>query len=226
MSKGGVTRKIEDTLAALDRKELKRALYLTENNPKLERQHQFIEEAARTCLANKDNKKVCEEAIKMARDKVHETTSLPLDDTSLEGLEQYLTSNTPVSEPEIKEQGQVKTPVDFTKSQKTDTELFEECQECHVAVAASRFADICAERPDEAGGCELIGRSLENENTEPVDWLKAMVQTAEKAQGKAKEEMVGAISELTDYLEKRNSPFLKALDREVNDDNNHQAETG
>lgn len=217
--KGGITKRLEDTLKALDEKQLKKALYLTENNPKLERQHQFLQEAARVCLANKDNKKACEQAIKEARDRVHETTSLPLDDTSLEGLEQYLTPNIPISEREVKEHGQMQeiqaAPSGFlTKAQKTDEELFEECEECHVAVAASAFADICAERPEEAGGCELIGRSLENENTEPADWLKAMVETAERAQGKAKEEMAGAITELTDYLERRNSPFLKALDKE------------
>jgi hypothetical protein len=222
MSKGGITKKLEDTLKALDEKQLKKALYLTENNPKLERQHQFIEGAARICLANRDNRKACEQAINEAREKVHSTVSLPLDDTSLEGLEQYLTPNVPVSEPEVKEQGQVQEiqviPNGFLdKAQKTDDELFEECEECHVAVAASKFADICAEKPEEAGGCELIGRSLENENTEPVDWLKAMVETAEKAQGKAKEEMVGAITKLTDYLERRNSPFLKALEQEGGD---------
>ena len=102
----------------------------------------------------------------------------------------------------------------LSKAQKTDEELFEECEECHVAVAASRFADVCAENREEAGGCELIGRSLENENTEPGDWIKAMVQTAEKAQGKAKQEMAGAITELTEYLERRNSPLLKAIDKE------------
>ncbi len=217
--KGGITKRLEDIKDALDRRELKKALYLGEAKG-LERHHTWIEEAARTCLANRNDKKVCEQAIKEARDRVHETTSLPLDDTSLEGLEQYLTPNTPVSEPEVKEQVQVQeiqTPASgfLAKAQKTDEELFEECEECHVAVAASRFADICAERPEEAGGCELIGRSLENENTEPADWLKAMVETAERAQGKAKEEMVGAISELTGYLERRNSPFLKSLDQEV-----------
>jgi len=220
--KGGITKRLEDTLKALDEKQLKKALYLTENNPKLERQHQFIEEAGRTCLANKHNRKVCEEAIKMARDKVHETVSLPLDDTSLEGLEEYLTPEK--SERNVRETETVKTPMVpdgfLAKAQKTDDALFEECEECHVAVAAAKFADICAEKPEEAGGCELIGRSLENENTEPVDWLKAMVETAEKAQGKAKEEMVGAISELTDYLERRNSPFLKALDKDVKDEQN------
>ncbi len=104
----------------------------------------------------------------------------------------------------------------MAKAEKTDEEIFQECEECNVAVAAAKFADICAERREEAGGCELIGQSLEDKNTEPVDWLKAMVQTAEKAQGKAKEEMTGAITELTEYLERRNSPLLKALDKEGN----------
>ena len=206
--KGGITKRIEDIKAALEKKELKRALYLSEAKG-LERHHQWIEEAARTCLANKDNKKACEQAIKEAREMVQETVSLPLDDTSLEGLEDYL------SKPEPESVKPPTAPSGFlAKAQKTDAELFEECEECHVAVAAAKFADICAEKPEEAGGCELIGRSLENENTEPVDWLKAMVQTAEKAQGKAKEEMVGAISELSDYLGQRNSPLLKALDKE------------
>ncbi|GAJ25056.1 unnamed protein product, partial [marine sediment metagenome] len=54
--KGGVTKKLEDTVKALDQSQLKKALYLTEGNEKLSRQHQFLEEAARICLANKDSK--------------------------------------------------------------------------------------------------------------------------------------------------------------------------
>ena len=216
--KGGVTKKIEDTILALDKGQLKKAIYLTEGHEKLSRQHQFVEEAARTCLANKDNKEICRAAINEARNKIQDTVSLPIDDTSLEGLEEYMTEqNLP------EETKSVETPAApsgfLAKAQKTDDELgkeaFEECEECHVAVAASKFADVCAENREEAGGgCELIGRSLANENTVPVDWLKAMVQTVEKAQGKAKEEMAGAITELTEYLERRNSPFLKALDKE------------
>jgi len=211
--KGGVTKRLEDTVSALDKGQLKKALYLTEGHEKLSRQHDFVEEAARTCLANKDNKEVCQAAMNEARDKVHDTASLPVDDTSLEGLEDYMTEQ---KLPE--ETNSVETPAVpsgfLSKAQKTDEELFEECEECHVAVAASRFADVCAENREEAGGCELIGRSLENETTEPVDWMKAMVQTAEKAQGKAKQEMTGAITELTEYLERRNSPLLKALEDE------------
>lgn len=200
--KGGVTKRIEDTVKALGQKQLKKALYLTEGNPKLERHHQWVEEAARTCLANKGNKEICQSAMNEARNKIQDTISLPIDDTSLEGLEEYLS-------PE-KQPGETKP-----SSEKTNEELFEECEECHIAVAASRFADICAEHPEEAGNaCKAISEKLEDENTEPVDWIKAMVQTAEEAKGQAKEEMVEAVTELIDYLERQNSPFLKELDKE------------
>jgi len=214
--KGGVTKKLEDTVSALDKGQLKKALYLTEGHEKLSRQHDFVEDAARTCLANKDNKEVCQAAMNEARNKIQDTISLPIDDASLEGLEEYMTEQNLPEETKPVEAPAV--PSGFlAKAQKTDDEVFEECEECHVAVAASRFADVCAENREEAGGCELIGRSLENEKTEPVDWIKAMVQTAENAQGEAKQEMVAAVTELTDYLEKRNSPFLKALDTEGGD---------
>ena len=210
--KGGVTKRIEEITKALDQKQLKKALYLSEAKG-LERHHEWIQEAARTCLVNREDKSACEQAIRRAREKVQGTASLPVDDSSLEGLEEYMTEQ---KLPE--EMKSVETPAVpsgfLSKAQKTDEELFEECEECHVAVAASRFADVCAGNREEAGGCELIGRSLENENTEPVDWIKAMVQTAEKAEGKAKQEMTGAITELTEYLERRNSPLLKAIDKE------------
>ncbi len=210
--KGGITHRLDEVVKSLDQKQLKKALNLSEVKG-LEKHHEWIQEAARTCLANKNNKKVCEQAIKEARGKVQDTISLPLDDTSLEGLEEYMTEQKLPDEV-----APVETPVApskfLAKAQKTDEELFENCEECHVAVAASRIADVCAEEPEEAGGCELIGRSLADENTEPTDWIRAMVETAEKAQGKAKEEMAGAITELTEYLERRNSPLLKTLDKE------------
>jgi len=216
--KGGITRRVEEVTKALDGKQLKKALYLSEVKG-LEKHHQWIQEAARTCLANKDNKEVCKAAITEARNKIQDTVSLPIDDTSLEGLEEYMTEQKlPEETKPVEPPAPAETPAApsgfLAKAQKTDEELFESCEECHVAVAASRFADVCAENREEAGGCELIGRSLENENTEPVDWLKAMMQTAEGAQGKAKEEMVGALAELGDYLTQRNSPLLKALDKE------------
>ena len=222
--KGGVSKRLEETVAALDKGQLKKALYLTEGHEKLSRHHEFIKEAARICLANKDDKKTCQAAINEARNKVQETISLPVDDTSLDGLEEYLIDTSPSETPaEI-------APARkgfLAKAEKSDEELFRNCEECNIAVAAAKFADVCAESREEAGvGCELIGRSLENPNTEPVDWLKAMIETAEKARGKAKQELTAAVSELTEYLEKRNSPLLKALDKGGYDDNSHQSETG
>jgi len=216
--KGGITKRIEDITKALDQKQIKKALYLSEANG-LERHHEWVQEAARTCLANRDDKGACEQSIKEARNNVQSTVSLAIDDTSLEGLEEFMTEQKLPEETKSVETP-AETPVSpggfLAKAEKTDEELFEECEECHVAVAASRFASVCAENREEAGSCELIGRSLEDENTEPVDWLKAMVETTEKAQGKAKEEMVGALAELGDYLTQRNSPFLKALDKDEN----------
>ncbi|MBA7690650.1 hypothetical protein ES703_99181 [subsurface metagenome] len=148
--KGGVTKRIEDTIKALDQGQLKKALLLTDREG-LEPHHQFVEQAARTCLANKDNKEACTMAIEEAKEKVQDTITLPIDDTSIEGLEEYLSPGPPAEEPKEAQ----------PMSEKTDEELFEECEECHVAVAAARVA----------------------------------------------------VTELTDYLERRNSPFLKELDK-------------
>lgn len=201
--KGGVTKRIEDTVKALEGGQLKKALYLTESNG-LEKHHRFVVEAARTCLTNRDDKEACAMAIKEAKDKVQDTVTLDIDDTSLEGVEEYLSPEKPPEEPEEAK----------PSSEKTEEELFEECEECHVAVAASRIAEICAEHPEDAGAsCKLISEKLEDENTEPVDWIKAMIEAADHAQGEAKEEMVAAVSELADYLKKRDSPFLKEIDK-------------
>ncbi len=201
--KGGVTKRIEDTVKALEQGQLKKALYLSEVSG-LEKHHQFIEQAARTCLANKENKEACTLAIEEAKDKVQDTITLPIDDTSLKGLEEYLSPEKPPEQ----------SPEAQPTSEKTDEQLFEECEECHVAVAAARVAEICAEFPKDAGGaCKIISEKLEDENTEPADWIKAMVETAEQAQGEAQEQMTAAVTELTDYLQRRDSPFLKELDK-------------
>ncbi len=202
--KGGVTKRIEDTVKALESGQLKKALLLTDREG-LEKHHQFVEQAARTCLSNKDNKEACAMAIKEASGKVQDTITLPIDDTSLEGVEEYLSPETPKEEPKEAQ----------PSAEKTDEEIFEECEECHVAVAAARIAEICADRPEDGGAsCKLISEKLEDENTKPADWIKAMVETAEQAQGEAQEQMVAAVTELTDYLERRDSPFLKELNKE------------
>ena len=148
-------------------------------------------------------------AIKEAKEKVQDAVTLPIDDTGLEGLEDYLTKKQPV------EQTSPTQEAPKSEQEKTDEELFESCEECHVAVAASRFAEVCADHPEEAGAsCKLISEKLEDETTEPADWIKTMIETAEHAEGEAKEKMVAAVSELTEYLERRNSPFLKKLDKD------------
>ncbi|MBA7661944.1 hypothetical protein ES703_69964 [subsurface metagenome] len=202
--KGGVTKRIEDTVKALDQGQLKKALYLTETAG-LEKHHGFVEKAARTCLANKGNKEACSMAINEAKNNVQDTITLPIDDTSLEGLEEYLSpERQPAAQPEETKPA----------SEKTDEELYEECEECHVATAAVRIAEVCAEHHEEAGGgCKLISEKLEDENTKPADWIKAMVSTAEQAQGEAKEQMAAAVTGLTDYLKRRDSPILKELDK-------------
>lgn len=206
--KGGVTRKLTDTVAALDKKQLKKALYLTEGK-KTERQHEFVEEAARTCLANKGNHEVCEAAIKGARNKVQDTVSVPIDDTSMEGLEDYLSPENPKEE---------ETPQ--PAPEKAEVDLYEDCPECHVAVAASEFAEACALYPEEAkDACKEVSEKLEDETTEPVDWIKTMIGSAEKAEGEAKAKMVGTLSELGDYLERKNSPWLEQLDNKQEVDN-------
>jgi len=199
--KGGVTKRIEDTVKALDKGQLKNALGLTDRRG-LERHHQIVEAAAHTCLQNKDDKEVCKKAMSDAKDKIQETITVPEDDTSLEGVEDLL-SGTPAETPK-------------PSAEKTDEELFEECEECHIAEAAVIFSQICAENPEGAGeSCRVIAEKVADETTEPADWIKTMVETAESAQGEAKEKMTAAVTQLTDYLQERNSPLLKELDREV-----------
>ncbi|GAI80515.1 unnamed protein product, partial [marine sediment metagenome] len=141
---------------------------------------------------------------KEAKEKVQDTVTLPIDDTSLEGVEEYLSPEKP---PEESKETQ-------PPSEKTDEELYEECEPCHVGDAAAKFGIICRELPEEAGAsCQLISEMAEDENTTEVEWIKAMVEIAEQAQGEVKEEMVAVVTELTDYLERRNSPLLKELDK-------------
>ena len=144
-------------------------------------------------------------AIKKAKENIQDTITLEIDDTSLEGVEEYLSPGSPAEDP--KETS--------PSAEKTDEELYEECEPCHVGDAAAKVGLICQERPEEAGcGCKRILEMAEDENTTEADWIRAMVETAEGAQGETKEQMVAAVSELTEYLERRNSPLLKELDKE------------
>jgi hypothetical protein len=200
---GGVTSRIEKAIKALEEGKLKEALYLTDKE-KLAGHHAWIEKAARTCLANRNNKKACAEAIKEAQEKLRATITAPLDDTSLEGIEEYLGDKEPVSEKKVKEQVQVQ--------EKSDEELYESCEECHVAEAVAKAADICEVYPQTV--CSLIEQRIGNEDVQPEEWIKTLKQAVDQAEGPAKAEMAIILGELTDYLRRRNSPLLKALREE------------
>ena len=191
---GGIQKRIEDALAALDQGQIKKALYMTEKRG-LERHHQWVEQAARECLANKGNEKACRSALKGAREKLLATITAPLDDTSLEGLEELLSPAPPVPE-----------------QKRTDEQLYEECEECHIAAAVTAFEEICEEHSE--CNCEPVQRLLaeDNPDTEPAEWIQAMAETLERAEGEAKEKATAALGGLMGYLDKRQSPYLKELE--------------
>lgn len=188
------TKRIEKTIEALEKKQLKNALFLTDRE-ETQRHHQWVEEAARVCLTNKGDKERCDTAIKEAKAKIQETVTLPLEDTSLEGIEEMLEQK-PVEKEE--------------ESQKSDEELYENCPECHVADAVLKFHEI-GETCGSADVVSDIKRQLGDEETAPEIWLKKMIEITENAScGKEKYQFV--LTQLTNYLEKRESPILRALD--------------
>ena len=199
--KGGITKKLEDTVLALDKKQLKKALYLTDREG-MERQHEWVKDAARTCLSAED-KKGCESAVKGARDKIVDTITPPLEETSLEGLEEYLgESSKPTQQP----------PQEPAQEGKSDEELYESCEECHVATAVVQFAEINKENPSELA-TKLIEEKI-SQYVEPEDWIKNMIQVCEGTEGEDKEKYCSSLGELVEYLEGRDSPILKKLDEE------------
>jgi hypothetical protein len=185
------TKRIEKTVEALDKKQLKNALSLTDR-PETARHHQWVEEAARTCLTNKGDKARCDAAIKEAKTKIEETISLPLEDTSLEGVEEMI--GEPQTQPE---------------AEKSEEELYAECEECHVANAVVQFHEIsehCLNEPI----AQRIER-LSEENTAPEKWLKELKQIRDKAEC-GRDAYDEAWDELHSYLEERGSPILQGLE--------------
>jgi len=190
-----VTSRIEQAIKALDEGKLKEALYLTDKTG-LERHNAWVREAARKALGDKENTK---KYLKEARDKLTETITAPLDDTSLEGVEEMLNEATP----------------ELPKQEKTDEELYEECEECHVANAVVAATEICDKHPQAA--CSLITSRLDKEDVEPEEWLKVLFESRGKAEGETRREFDIILSDLIQYLERRNSPFLiKARKHPVN----------
>jgi hypothetical protein len=202
-----VTKRIEEAIAALDKKQLKNALYLTDKKG-MKKHHEAVKETVRTCLANKEDPKVCDRAIKEARDKLQATITAPLDDTSLEGIEEFMSEEkTQDAVPTVETVGEATTTSKATE-EKTDEELWEECEDCHVAAAAAAAADICEEHPQDI--CTIINDRLGKEDIEPEDWIRALREAATKSEGEAKAKLDAVMADLREYLERRNSPFLKA----------------
>jgi hypothetical protein len=198
--KGGITKRLDEVNVALDKGQLKKALTLTDI-PRLERHHEWVVEAARTCLENKDKPKACKEAIKVAKEKVLETMTLPEDSTDIEGLEEYLK---PASET-------IETPAETVEdfAGKTDEELFEECIECHVADAVVKFHEIAEKCGDELTVAR-IDKQLATEPP-PEKWMEELGNIAAE-QSCGTESYKKVMGDLTGYLEKRDSPLLKTID--------------
>lgn len=186
------TKRIEKTIEALEKKQLKNALFLTDRE-ETKRHHQWVEEAARVCLTNKGDKERCDMAIKEAKAKIQETITLPLDDTGLEGVEEMVGESQP-------ETGQ-------PEAEKSDEELYAECEECHVADAVVKFHEIsehCLNEPI----TQRIERISEDQNTTPEKWLKELKQIRDNAEC-GRDAYDEAFNDLTTYLEGRESPMLK-----------------
>lgn len=171
----------------------------------MERQHDWVKEAARVCIGNKD-KKTCEVAIKGARDKIKETITDPLEETGLGGVEEYLS-------PEVKPpEANKETEGEKSPDEMTDEELYESCEPCHIGTAVVQFSEINKEHPSELA-TKLIDEKIGG-YVEPEDWIKNMIQVCEGTEGDAKAKFCSSLADLHGYLERRDSPILKKLDEQ------------
>ena len=186
----GVTHKIEEAVKALEQGKVKKALYLTDTD-KTERHHQIVTDAARKCLTDKAK---CSVYLKDAAQKLQDTITAPLDTTDFEGVEEM------VGAPKHEEE----------KPEAEDDE-YENCEECHIADAAVKFHGISKHCGDDI--TQRLEKIADAEDTPPETWLKSMIEIAEDASC-GKEQYGAVLGELSDYLEKRQSPILKKLDKE------------
>lgn len=191
--KGGVTKRLQNAIEALDKGQLKNALFLLDRD-ETAKYHDIVSEAARKCLGDRDS---CPVNLKEASARLKATLANPLDDTSLEGVEEMLKETTRTNE---------------LKTELTDEELYEQCVECHIANAVAASTEICEKHPQTA--CSLITRRLDKEDVEPEEWLRVLKEASNQAEGMAKAEFAIILGDLADYLKRRNSPFLKVLTNE------------
>lgn len=190
-----VTSRIERAIKALEEGKIKEALYLTDKTG-LERHNAFVQEAARKALKDRENAKTY---MMEARDKLVSTITAPLDDTSLEGVEEMLKGEQPMTAK--------------PREEMSDQELYEECEECHIANAVAAATEICDKHPQTV--CTLISQRLDKEDIEPEEWFKVLLEARDKAEGEARREFDIIMSDLVGYLERRKSPLLKKLEKTV-----------
>lgn len=190
------TVRIEKSVEALEGGKLKKALFLTRSE-KTQHQHDVVVATAKKCL---ENKKECKDYMKVAALQLKETITPPLDDESLEGVEEML------KEPTIKADGD--EDWGETRAEKTDEELYAECEECHVATAVVQFAEITKACTGSDSNIEEI---LEDPATPPEKWIQAMKGIAEQADC-GKEAYDESLSDLMIYLKERKSDILEKME--------------
>ncbi len=186
----GIGKRIEETVKALEGKQVKKALYLTDKAG-MEHQHEVVQEAARTCVANKDDKKACDAALRQARETLQASITATTDSTDLEGVEDLLKEETRVKE---------EAPV-----QKPEEEI--DCAECHVADAVVRFVEIC-DRDCNGETCKTMEPLLKDPMTPPEKWVKTMRQVA-NMEGCGQESYKAVLNNLEGYLKDKGPEILE-----------------
>lgn len=203
----GASKKIEEAGKALNEGLVRKAMMLTDST-KTETAHKVVVDIAKKCVSDKENcKDYCKEGAAKLKDMITPTTD------SNEGLEEILAEeegrapNTP-SAPTAQT-----LPVEEKPAEKTDEELFAECSECNIAAAAVEFVKI-AEK-DECDGAEALGKlqpCVDDNMTTPEKWLKTMAEVTEKATCN-KLKYAGVLGGITEYLQKKDDPILKNIDK-------------
>lgn len=175
-----VTKRIERAIEALEKGQVKRALYTLDHQETADL-YPVVEEAAKSALKDRGHSKTY---LEEARNKLLATTRVPLDEVGLDGVSEFINSR---------------------GSDSGDD--YEDCEECHVAVAVSAFNDICSENPQES--CTMI--CDDRPDISPAEWVRRMAQVEAEASRSAKQPFSEVLGELVDYLGRRNSPILDEL---------------
>lgn len=187
--KGGVTKRIEEATKALDNGQLKHALQVLDKD-KTREQYNIVANAARNCLSNQES---CSTYLQDANSKLKSSITSDATDTSLEGVQEMLD-----------EKG-TKT----TDQAKGDNELYEDCQECHIADAVGKTSDVC--NLYRMNSCQELEQAADNPDTAPEQWLGIIRNVHSEATGEAKQGMDYIVNELAEYLKRKDSEYLRHL---------------